>query len=70
MWLPMNATHGQRDIIEALCSGTMQRMLIDKTATACALISREEEERSFNAVGIACIDDLFRMTLTVERKRI
>ena len=68
MWLPMNATRGQRDMIEALCAGTGQRMLIEKTAAACAPVSRDE--RLFNAVAIDCIDDLFDITPAVERKRI
>jgi hypothetical protein len=64
----MNATRGQRDMIEALCSGMIQRMLFEKAATACALASRME--RSFDTMAIDCIDDLLPMTPTVERKRL
>ena len=57
MWLPMNATRGRRDMIEALCSGMVRRMLIEKAAGACALVS--SDERLFNAVAVDCIDEAF-----------
>jgi hypothetical protein len=52
----MNATRRQRDMIEALCSGTIQRMLIEKAAATCALVSRME--RSFDAIATDCIDEM------------
>ena len=54
MWLPMNATPGRRDMIKALCSGMLQRKLIEQAATAFALVS--SDECLFNAVATDCID--------------
>jgi hypothetical protein len=64
----MNATRGQRDMIGALSSGTIRRMLIEKAAAACAPVSRDE--RSLNALAIDCINDLLHTTPAVERKRV
>jgi hypothetical protein len=55
-------------MIEALCAGTIRRMLIEKAAAACAPVSRDE--RLFGVIAVDCIDDLFDRTTAVERKRI